>query len=533
MPRTRAVTVIPASVGQIVQGAGGTKKKKRVAAYARVSTDNDEQLSSYEARVDYYSKNIKGNPEWDYVDIYSDEGISATSTKKRAGFNRMIRDALAGKVDLIVTKSVSRFARNTVDTLSTVRQLKEKGVEVFFEKENIYTMDSKGELLITIMSSLAQEESRSISENVTWGQRKRFADGKVSMPYKRFLGYEQGENGQPKIVEKEAAVIRLIYKLFLEGKNPYSIAKDLTVRKILTPGGKHNWSSSTVKSILMNEKYKGDALLQKTYTVDFLTKKQKTNEGEIPKYYVENSHPGIISSEVFDMVQYELEKRKKVKGYKTSGSCFSGKIVCGECGSFYGRKVWHSNSKHRQVIWQCNHKYGNRDRCRTPHIYEETIKKAFIKVFNCILNNKDELIQDYKNMILELMDTTKQDKRSEELEREAKIVAEMIQKCVQGNTNDTLDQQDYIERYQGLVQRYGDLKKTVEEIDNERLKMSVKREGIKEFMQNLNKQGEFVTDFDEDLWLNTIEKVAIYTEKDIVLYFKDGGELTWQGEKIM
>lgn len=238
--------------------------KKRVAAYARVSTDTEEQLTSYEAQVDYYTRYIQSKDEWNFVGIYTDEGISATSTKKREGFNRMIKDALDGHIDMIITKSVSRFARNTVDTLTTVRQLKEKGVEVYFEKENIYTLDSKGELLITIMSSLAQEESRSISENVTWGQRKRFADGKVSLPYKRFLGYKKGEDGLPKIVESEAKIVRMIYILFLEGKTTCGIAKLLTESFIPTPSGKQKWQTSTVASILQNEKYKGDALLQKS-----------------------------------------------------------------------------------------------------------------------------------------------------------------------------------------------------------------------------------------------------------------------------
>jgi site-specific DNA recombinase len=210
-----------------------------------------------------------------------------------------------------------------------------------------------------------QEESRSISENVTWGQRKRFADGKVSLPYKRFLGYEKGEDGMPKIVEKEAVVVRLIYKLFLEGKTPSGIARYLTEQGIPTPTGKLLWQSSTVDSMLTNEKFKGDAMLQKTFTVDFLTKKKKINEGEIPQYYVENSHPGIITPEVFDLVQHEFKKHRSAKGYKTGGECFSGKIICGECGSFYGSKVWHSTSKYRRTIWQCNHKFKNDKKCET------------------------------------------------------------------------------------------------------------------------------------------------------------------------
>lgn len=216
MPAVTAtrVTIIPAKKDRLpINVLSSEARKLRVAAYARVSTNNEEQLTSYEAQVDYYTRYIQSKDEWQFVEVYTDEGISATNTKKRDGFNRMVADALAGKIDLIITKSISRFARNTVDTLTTVRKLKEKGIEVFFEKENIRTLDGKGELLITIMSSLAQEESRSISENVTWGQRKRFADGKVSLPYRRFLGYEKGPDGLPVIVESEAVIIRLIYRL--------------------------------------------------------------------------------------------------------------------------------------------------------------------------------------------------------------------------------------------------------------------------------------------------------------------------------
>ena len=212
----------------------------------------------------------------------------------------MISDALAGKIDLIVTKSVSRFARNTVDSLSTIRRLKENHIEVYFEKENIWTFDSKGELLLTIMSSLAQEESRSISENVTWGQRKRFADGKVSLPYKQFLGYEKGPDDIPVIVEEEAIIVRRIYSLFMAGKTPYLIAKALTADGIPTPAGKSKWGTTTVASILTNEKYKGAALLQKKFTIDFLDKKMKVNEGEVPQYYIEQSHQPIIDPEEFD-----------------------------------------------------------------------------------------------------------------------------------------------------------------------------------------------------------------------------------------
>jgi len=527
MPAARAITVIPASTGRFAPAAAVNAALKRVAAYARVSTDNDEQLSSYEAQVDYYTKHIKSNPAWEFVEVYTDEGISATSTKKRDGFNRMISDALSGKIDLIITKSVSRFARNTVDTLTTVRQFKEKGVEVYFEKENIYTLDSKGELLITIMSSLAQEESRSISENVTWGQRKRFADGKVSIPYGQFLGYEKGEDGLPKIVEKEAAVIRMIYKLFLEGKTTPGIARYLTESGIPTPAGKNKWQPSTVLSILRNEKYKGDAILQKTFTVDFLTKKKKINEGEVPQYYVENSHPAIIAPEVFDLVQHELKKRKDVKGYKTGGGCFSGKIVCGECESFYGSKVWHSTSKYRRTIWQCNHKFKNDRRCNTPHLYENAIKEAFVEAFNSIINNKDEILQGYEEIIHALTDTTELDKECAGLQSECEVVAELLRKCVEENAHSALEQQEYQQRYTALVKRYETANSGLAKISDKRLERIAKRESMGAFIGMLKQSDKLLADFDEELWKATIDKVTVHSEKQITFTFKDGLNLDW------
>lgn len=277
------ITIIPQKLNKATFMPLDQSVKRRVAGYARVSTDSEEQRTSYTAQVEYYTNYIKSRSDWEFVNVYTDEGISATNTRHRDGFNTMIDDALAGKIDLIVTKSVSRFASNTVDSLTTVRKLKEKGIEVYFEKENIYTLDAKGELLITIMRSLAQEEPRSISENVTWGQRKRMADGKVTIPYARFLGYRKGENGLPEIIPEEAETVRLIYKSFMEGMTPGMIVKMLMEQGVPAPGGGDKWYTHTIKSILTNEKYKGVALLQKKFTVDFLTKKQKVNEGEVPQ----------------------------------------------------------------------------------------------------------------------------------------------------------------------------------------------------------------------------------------------------------
>ena len=333
------VTVVPATLNRFTAAPIHSTRKRRVAAYARVSTNDEEQANSYEAQVSHYTRHIQENPEWEFVSVYADKGITGTSTKKREQFNDMVQDALAGKIDLIITKSVSRFARNTVDTLTTIRLLKEHGVEVYFEEQNIYSLDSKGELLLTIMSSLAQEESRSISENVTWGMRKRFAEGKPIIPFGAFLGYRKGPDGMPEIDPEQAETVRYIYRAFLEGKAPSYIARDLTARGILTPGGKTTWRANTVMSILTNEKYRGDALLQKTFCTDFLTKAYKVNEGEVPQYYVEHSHPVIIDRAMFDAVQTEIKKRAEPGQRTYTPYTLSGKICCAECGARYGSKM--------------------------------------------------------------------------------------------------------------------------------------------------------------------------------------------------
>lgn len=274
-------------------------KVTRVAAYARVSSDKDAAFHSLEAQTEYYQNYIAARPDWELVAIYSDNGISGT-TIHRPEFQRMLQDCREGKIDLIITKSVTRFARNTIILLETIRELKAVGVEVRFEKENLHTFDPKCEMILTIMSSLAQEESRSISENVRWGKQKSMRDGKVSLAYSRFLGYKKGADGRPEIVEEEAAIIRKIYDLFLSGKTINEIAATLTSMGVLTPAGRTKWSVSTVRSILSNEKYKGEALLQKTFTVDYLTKEVRRNNGEVPSVRVRNSHEPIIEPEVFD-----------------------------------------------------------------------------------------------------------------------------------------------------------------------------------------------------------------------------------------
>ena len=286
----KSITVIPAKTNQTNLAENLELQKKRVAAYCRVSTDQEEQLSSYEAQVNYYTNYIEKNPDYELAGIYADEGITGTTTKKREQFNRMIKDCNAGKIDMIITKSISRFARNTLDCLNFVRQLKDLGVGVMFEKENIFTLDGKGEVLLSILSSLAQDESRSISENSTWGIRRRFEQGKLHINHTKFLGYDKDKNGNLVVNEKQAKIVRRIYKEFLDGKGANRIARDLELSGVPNWNGKAKWYEGSIRKMLTNEKYKGDALLQKTYTVDFLSKKRADNNGEVPQYYVEDSH---------------------------------------------------------------------------------------------------------------------------------------------------------------------------------------------------------------------------------------------------
>lgn len=521
----RTVTTIPATISKYTAAPINTARKRRVAGYARVSTDHEEQQSSYEAQMDYYTAYISGRDDWEFAGMYSDAGISATNTRHRDGFKAMVADALAGKIDLIITKSVSRFARNTVDSLTTVRQLKDKGIEVYFEKENIWTLDAKGELLITIMSSLAQEESRSISENTTWGQRKRFADGKASVAFGQFLGYDRGADGSFVINEEQAETVRLIYRLFLEGRSFYSVARELTGRGIKTPAGKDNWSQSTVRSILTNEKYKGDALLQKSFTVDFLNKKMKPNEGEVPQYYVENNHPAIIPPEMFELVQAEILRRSQSKGRYSGVGIFSSKIKCAECGGWYGSKVWHSTDKYRRVIYQCNHKFKDGRKCSTPHLTEDEIKTAFVKAYSIFLEERDEIIQNTELVISRLTDSTEQEAQKKELEQEIAILVDMVQNCVAENARIAIDQDKYQERYNGLVERYEAAKTKHESICGEIGSRSARAQVLGQFLKRLKEDGA-VTEFDSVLWSDMVDFVTVDSKKQMVFTFKNGAEIT-------
>lgn len=521
----KVVRAIPATINKFTAKPVDSRKKRKVAGYARVSTDHEDQQTSYAAQVKYYTEYIKSRDDWEFAGLYSDEGISATNTKHREGFNQMVRDALDGKIDLIITKSVSRFARNTVDSLSTIRKLKEHKIECYFEKENIWTFDSKGELLLTIMSSLAQEESRSISENVTWGHRKRFADGKVSVAYSRFLGYKKGPNGGLVVVPEEATTIKLIYRLFLEGLGMTTIAKELMNRGLKTPGGKYKWSTSTISSILQNEKYKGDALLQKSYTVDFLTKKTKRNEGEVPQYYVEHDHEAIIEPQTFELVQAELKRRSKARKYFSGTSIFSTKIQCAECRGWYGAKVWHSNDKYRRIIYQCNNKFRNKTGCSTPHLTEEEIKIYFVRAMNKVITEKDEIIQTIEDARQVICDNGDLLTKRDAMQKEISLLVEMAQNAVERNARVAQNQEEYQKQYDEIISRYDAMKIEYEQLCEKIEKRQARNEQLGRFMQELKGRESLLTEFDQSLWCALVDKMIVKDKENVTVVFQDGTEI--------
>lgn len=525
--RKKQVQIIQPTVRQQFSSVSASPvNRRKVAAYARVSTDTEEQQTSYVAQIDYYTNYIQSRADWEFVGMYTDEGITGTNTRYRAGFNQMIADALAGKIDLIITKSVSRFARNTVDSLVTVRKLKDQGIEVYFEKENIYTLDGKGELMITIMSSLAQEESRSISENVRWGIRKSFADGNLILPYKHFLGYEKGDDNLPRIVEEEAEVIRLIYRLFLEGKTGSTIAKQLTEMGIQSPGGKDEWRYSTVMSILQNEKYKGAAILQKRITVDFLSKKRIDNDGtQVPKYFIEHSHEPIITPAEFEHVQQEIARRKGKGRRYSSRSVLGSRIICEDCGGYYGPKVWHSNSKYRTVIWQCNEKFRAGEKCTTPHFAETDIKDRFLDAFAQLHAIRDSVLEACEIAIQAASDTSSIDEAIVAVSGELAAITELSEKEIEENARRVQNQAEYQKRRKVLEARYTQAQEKLNALEEERLQLIRNTRKLEWFMEVFSKQERMLDEFDTSFFLGIVDHVLARRDGTLTFVFKDGSKV--------
>lgn len=515
------VTSIPATKSRFTSKLLEADRKRKVAGYARVSTDRDEQFTSFEAQVNYYTRFIKGHSDWVFVKIYTDEGISATNTLHREGFNQMIDDALNGKIDMIVTKSISRFARNTVDSLTTIRKLKDHGIEVYFEKENIWTLDSQSELLITLLSSIAQEESRSMSDNIRWAVNKKFEKGQFSLPYRCFLGYDKGPDGRPVINEGQAKIVREIYYRFLAGQSPHTIKLKLEAEGITAPRGGTSWSETTINSILRNEKYSGNAVLQKSFTADFLTKKKVVNNGEVPKYYVQDSHEAIIPQEVYDLVQSELASRSSFAHFNYDSGVFSGKLICGGCGAAYGAKTWHSTGAYRSTIYRCNRKYSSKtNQCNSPHITEKKLKSALTNAINNFMDRKKFFIENAKILEKTVFSTKALESRKTELDMEIGILNELYHKEVTGKViKDAQRLNDIQERYSCKLEERDGISKEI--ADKRRKSLELKR-----VVKKMTSLHGIMTEFSENAFVELVERVTVFPNKTLTVTFRSGDEIT-------
>lgn len=418
-PLQKRVELIPATLA--AEKPGARKKKLRVAAYCRVSTEQEEQQSSYAAQIAYYTEKISQNKDWENAGIFADEGITGTSAKKRGEFLRLMALCEKGKVDMVLTKSVSRFSRNTLDAIGYIRKLKAKGIPILFEKEGINTMQMASEMALCFLSGFAQAESESISRNVTWGKRQSYKNGKVPFQYSRLLGYAEGEDESPVVVPEEAEIVRRIFRSYYAGASIGKIKQSLEADGVLTVTGKQEWSPGVLQYMLKNERYIGDALLQKTYVADCLTKQSRKNNGEIPQYYVTDNHPPIISRELYHLVQEEMARRagkRKVaeksvtteKGKYSSKYALSELLCCGVCGTRYRRVTWARNGVKR-VVWRCISRleYGTKYCKESPTIEEPRLHAALVKALNRLGENKADVLETLQGGLTLALGTEEKD----------------------------------------------------------------------------------------------------------------------------
>lgn len=493
------------------------RPKLRVAAYCRVSTDSDEQAGSYEVQVQHYTDYIQRNRDWEIAGIYTDDGISGTNTKKREGFMKMIDDCMTGKIDMVLTKSISRFARNTVDCLKYVRQLKEKNIAIVFEKENINTLEASGELLLTIMASLAQQESASLSQNVKLGLQFRYQDGKVQVNHNHFLGYTKDEDGNLIVDEDEAAIVRRIFREYLEGASFRDIAMGLERDHIQTGGKRYKWHLSTVQGILQNEKYMGDALLQKTITTDFIEKTRIKNDGSAPQYYVKDSQEAIIPRDIFAQVQEEMVRRAnmfsgiegKKKRVYSSKYALSSICTCSRCGDIYRRIAWNNRGK-KSIVWRCCTRVENGPKaCDAPTVQETELQKATVKAINLLVRCSPSM----KEILADNIAIAMADDNSVELEEINKILAVKQKELVKL----AHEKKDYTTVANEIdIIRARKQKLLVEKAANEGYKKRIQE--LKAFINDSNNE---LTEYDDKMVRKYIKEIRVFDDRFHV-FFKAG-----------
>ncbi len=515
-----------------------SKRQLRVAAYCRVSTDDEEQLTSYEAQKNYYTDKIMTNKEWTMAGIFADEGITGTSARKRPEFLRMIRQCKQGKIDIVLTKSISRFARNTVDCLNYVRALKELGIAVIFEKENMNTLEIDSEILITMLGAFAQSESESISANVRWGIRQAMKEGKVTIQYKYLYGYRKGDDGKPEIIPEQAEVVRKLYDLFLSGTPVRGIQEYLNANSVPNINGESKWARSAIDSILTNEKYCGDVLLQKTYIDDCINKKVKKNTGQLPMYLVQNHHEGIISRETFDAAQAELARRSAGKSPSKKNSptgrsrysskyALSDRLYCGECGTRYQRCTWRNRDGSKRIVWRCVSRvdYGNKYCHDSPTLDEEPLHRAILAAINSAVRDKDNIVYNLKTaMEKELAPVAGQQLSLSEIDNQLEQLNTEFSKVL-AEASECGDQAAYSDRFRDIMQKQTVLKAQRDEIQGMLAESGKAAAHIEQCRQAAETTPSAITEWDEALIRQVVESVTVETGNEIIVALKSGASI--------
>ena len=526
------IVVIPAKSRE---ETGHTERNLRVAAYCRVSTDDEEQKTSYEAQISYYTEKINSNPEWQMAGIFADEGISGTQAQKRPEFLKMIRLCRQRKIDIILTKSLSRFARNTVDSLGYIRELRALGIAVISEKENINTLTAESEMLITIMSCFAQAESESISKNVSWGVRQSFKNGNVPMQYARLLGYRKGHDGNAEIIPEEAEVVKEIYRCYLDGMSMNLIADRLNEKGLTTKGGSSPYRKTVVQRILTNEKYTGDALLQKTYVTDCITKKTRKNNGELPMYLVKNHHEPIISRSDFNRVQEEMARRSAKRSIaekltKTEQGKYSAKyalselLICGECGEHYRRVTWTAKG-FKEIKWRCVSRiqYGKKKCHSSPTIDEYALHRAIVSAINEFCEVKDDVAKALRESIIEAIDPNQNGSvhaAQQRIDELARNMDELIRLATVPETAATA---------MADIEKFSEEMKTLREfIETEKAKKATTMRSSAELnavLERLEHEDFTLIEYDDVAVRQLIEKITVESKDAITVRFKGGFEI--------
>ena len=507
--------------------------QKRVAAYCRVSTDSEEQLTSYTTQKKVYTEMIAARPDWELAGIYADEGISGTRADKRPQFQKMIKDCFAGKIDYIVTKSVSRFARNTVDCLEHVRILKNRGIGIFFEEQNIDTLSIDSELYLVIYAGFAQSESESMSKNITWAYRKRFEDGKVLMQYKSMLGYRKGADGEPEIVPEEAKIVTRIFDMFLSGQTVRAISEQLRSEKIHIPGKNFSFSHVMVYNILRNEKYCGDSILQKTITVDCISKTRRDNMGEAPMYYVQNSHPAIISRETYHMTQAEIARRKTLapasekKAVTVAGKyskyALSEVLVCGECGSRYRRVTWTSGGK--RVVWRCSNRLENGKKCckMSLTVKEESLHAAIVRAINKF-NSQDHAayLALMKATIGEALGIQAETAEIDELKRRIDALNQKMVSIIQKAARDGEDIEEHESEFKEMAESIALFKQRISVLEQAKSTDAEMSERMAKIQEIIDERQAHQDVYDDSIVRQMIECIKVFSNGNIEVYFGGG-----------